>query len=97
MTDTTTAYNYLLDGKIVKAVYVMYNTFMPYWVVPLLFFTFQILLYIKTRNGILVFIAGLIFTSLAWTTQYMNQLSKSVMGIVLILELTFIIVMWIIK
>ena len=54
----------LIDGHMIGAAFVMYNTAFFGWAITILFFVYQIMLYMKTRNMTLCFITGIMFVSL---------------------------------
>ena len=59
-----TGWNQLMNGSIVLAVYTMYDTAFLGWVITILFFVHQIILYMKAQNLTLNFIMGSFFLSI---------------------------------
>ena len=59
-----TGWSQLMDGSPIGAAYYMYNLAFVGWFVIILFFVFQIMLYLKLRNVTTNLITGLFFASL---------------------------------
>lgn len=98
----TTGWSELYNGNIIGAAYTMYNTAFLGWFVVILFFIFQFMLYMKSRNLALNFITGLIFASMFLTEQLLNELliapaAVPVMYILLVIELAGIFIMAVMK
>lgn len=98
----TTGWAELYSGDIIGAAYTMYNTAFLGWFVAILFFIFQFMLYMKSRNLALNFITGAIFASLFLTQELLNELliapaAVSVMYVLLVIELAGIFIMAIMK
>lgn len=70
----TTGWNELMNADVIGAAYTMYNTSFLGWFVVILFFIFQFMLFLKSRNLTLNFITGLIFASLFLTETLLNKL-----------------------
>jgi len=90
----------LMDGRMVSAVYTMFNTAMGGWTVFFLFMVYQFMLYLKTRNWTLMFISTLIFVSMfvvvpgAGAMLFIKTQVYHVLYAILALELAGIIFMW---
>jgi hypothetical protein len=84
-----TGWSELMDGHMVQAVYTMFNTAMGNtgWPVIFLFFTYQIMLFIKTRNLTLMWITGIIFASMYGLSVYVEPFSVQIMFLLLVFEL----------
>jgi hypothetical protein len=59
-----TGWDQLMAGSPVQAAFYMFNTALAGWVIILLFFVFQFMLYAKMRNATTNLITGLFFTAL---------------------------------
>jgi hypothetical protein len=59
-----TGWQQLMDAQPVQAAYVMFNSAFAGWVIILLFFVFQFMLYAKLRNATTNLIIGLFFAAL---------------------------------
>lgn len=97
----STGWSELYSGDMIGAAYTVYNCSMPGWIIPILFFVFQVMLYLKTRNGTLMWVAGFFFVSMYATAtfirDYMETLSIQIMFLILVLELAGILFVWIMK
>ena len=82
-----TGWTELFEGNLIKAAFVMYDTAMANWFVAILFFVYQALLLIKTRNLNLAFITGIIFLSLYAVSSYVKTISVQVMFVLMVFEL----------
>jgi len=93
-----TGWTEILDGKLIEAVYGMYNLALNGWFVTILFFSFQLILYIKTKNMTLTWVTGMIFASMyVGTAVFNNPVAKSVMFVMLTLQLGGILYMLLAK
>jgi len=63
----------LNQGNIFLAAYNLYNTILGGWFVAILFCVFQILLYMKTRNFVLMWITGLFFMGMYATGSFLRN------------------------
>lgn len=98
MTDySNVGWDKLMDGKMVGAVYDMFNYAFGGvgWPVVILFFVFQVMLYFKTRNLALSWITGVFFVSMYAVSIFVETLSVQIMFVMLVFELAGIIYMWI--
>ena len=82
-----TGWSELYNGDIVQAVYVMFDTAFAGWAVVILFFVFQVMLYLKTRNPTLSWVTGLFFVSLFAISQFVKPLSLGIISLLILLEL----------
>ena len=94
-----TGWTQLIRGDLVGAAVTMFNgtTILNGWLVPFLFFVFQFMLYVKTRNGMLWWIIGMIFASLYLTSVLLPFYSFAIIVGLLIIELGGIIYFTFIK
>src|SRR6056297_819545 len=91
--ENVTGWNELMEGNIIKSVFNMFDTSLAGWFVPILFFTFQIMLYIKTKNITMCWISGLLFASLYASSVFINSLSQYILFITLSIHLAGILFM----
>jgi hypothetical protein len=91
--ENVTGWNELMDGKVIKSVYTMFDASLLGWFVPILFFTFQIMLYSKTKNLTLCWVTGILFGSLYGVSIFMNSASNYILFLILVLELAGILFM----
>jgi len=82
-----TGWNELVDGNLIKAAFVMYDTAMAHWFVAILFVVYQLLLLMKTRSLNLAFTTGIIFLSLYALSSYVKAISVQVMFVITVFEL----------
>ena len=84
-----TGWNELVqDGNIINASFHMYNVNLDGWPIVLLFLTFQSMVYIKTRNLLLMWVVGLFFGALFLLSgDWIKPQAKSIVGVILVLEL----------
>jgi len=101
VTNSSIGWDSLFEGKMIEAAYGMYNCAMPGWIIPILFFVFQFMLYTKTRNITLMWITGFFFvvmyTTATFIGEYIEALSIQIMFILLVFELAGILFVWIMK
>jgi len=93
-----TGWSELFEGKFFEAAYVMYDhptAGLGGWFVAILFFVFQSMLYLKTKNLTLCWISGLFFAAMYAATSYMMESSISAIFVLLVLELTGIFFVWV--
>jgi len=88
--NNVTGWNELYNGNIISAVYSLFDASLLGWSVAILFFAFQIILYIKTRNVTLSWITGLFFASLFAVSTFVKQISIQAMYLTLVIELACI-------
>ena len=91
----------LFDGNLIGASFTMFDAAFVGWTVAILFFVFQFMLYLKTRNMTLLWITGLFFLSMyaalsAFSTVVRME-SVWVMFIVLVFEFAGILFVWLWK
>ena len=84
-----TGWEQLMNAQPVQAAFFMFNTAWAGWVIILLFFVFQAMLYFKLRNATTNFITGIFFASLylAGRLGATTTAGLATMWIVLVLEL----------
>lgn len=82
-----TGWNEVANGELIKGVFTMYDTAFNGWFVAIVFFTFQTLLYMKTRNLTLTWVTGLMFASLYAASAVMNEYTNYILFITLVLQL----------
>lgn len=91
MVANVTGWSELMQGNLFGAVFNVYDTAVSGWSVFGLFVVFQAVLYIKTRNAVLMWITGVLFAAMYATTVYIDVIlnRNSIMYIfaILILEL----------
>lgn len=87
MVGNVTGYSELLSGNIFGAVYSLYNTTLAGWFVAILFLVFQVLLYMKSRNFVMMWVTGLFFLSMYGISTIVSQNSIVFIFAILILEL----------
>lgn len=95
--ENVTGWNELMDGKLIKSAFTMFDTSLAGWFVPLIFFTFQIMLYMKTKNVTMTWVSGLLFASLYASTLFMNEMSQYILFILLSVQLAGVLYMMITK
>ncbi|MAH45342.1 hypothetical protein CMI37_05910 [Candidatus Pacearchaeota archaeon] len=82
----------LMDGNMTTAVYTMFNTSWSAggttgWFIVILFFVYQAMLFMKTKNLMLCWVTGIMFASLWGTTLFVEAISLQFMWFLLVLEL----------
>lgn len=84
-----TGWQELMNASPIQAAYVMFNTAWAGWIIIILFFVFQLMLYLKVRNVTTNFIIGIFFASMYLTGKLGATTvgGQSVMMILLALEL----------
>ena len=93
----TSPWEYLLNGSMVRAAYEAYNQPFAFggvqnYPIGLLFLVFQILLFLKSRNIALHFVVSLI--SFIVLFAFIPVIIKSIIVVILVLELAGIIYLW---
>ncbi len=85
----TTGWTELMDGNMIAAVYTMFDTAFGGMgmVVVILFFVYQLMLYMKTKNLTLMWTIGIIFASLYATSQFVEPFSVQIIFLLLVFEL----------
>lgn len=92
-----TGWNELMDGNVFKSVFTMYDTALNGWFIAIVFFTFQTVLYTKTKNTTITWVTGLLFASLYATSAFMNEYTNYILFITLVIQLAGIFFMMITK
>lgn len=100
-----TGWNELFAGHIVTAAFVMYDTALLGWTVAILFFVYQFMLFLKTRNLTLAWVTGILFASMFVTSSVLNAtgnpvlkpISIQVIFALLVIELGAILYLWLWK
>jgi len=84
-----TGWTQLMDGNLILAAYTMYDASNAFagWLVVILFFVYQFMLLMKTRNLTLSWITGLFFVSLYITSSFMKETAVPILFIILVFEL----------
>jgi len=91
-----TGWSELMDGSIILAAFTMFDTAFFGWTITLLFFTHQIILYMKARNLTLNFVMGAFFLSMylgaaaVSTFPVLKQSAINVMFLLLVVQLASI-------
>jgi len=80
----------LMNGKMISAVFTMYDTSFVNWTVALLFIVYQFMLFLKTRNPTLCWVTGLFFASLYAASVFIKKISLQIMFVMLVFELAII-------
>lgn len=88
-----TGWNELMEGNLFKAAFNMYDVAFNGWFIAIVFFTFQTMLYLKTKNTTLTWVLGLLFASMYAATSFMNEYTNYLLFITLALQLAGIIFM----
>ena len=92
----STGWTELIDGNIIKASFIMFDTALGGWLVTFLFFTYQIILYLKAKNPTLNFITGSFFISMYlgakafYVVPIINPIAVNAIFLVLVLQLAAI-------
>lgn len=86
----------LMDGKMVGAVYTMFDTAMGSFglIIIFLFIVYQIMLFQKTGNYALMFIMGVIFATMYGLSVYVNEIALPILLTILIFELGGLLYLW---
>lgn len=91
MVDNVLGWDKLLQGNIFGAVFDLFNSAMAGWAVFILFGVFQSVLYIKTRNIVMMWITGFFFAAMFTTSIFLdvvlNKNSVYLMFTLLVIEL----------
>jgi len=92
-----TGWSQLMDGHLISASFIMYDTALVGWTVAILFFVYQFMLYLKTRNLTLCWVSGLFFASLYAASTIFKSVSLHIMFVLLVFELAGIFFLWLFK
>jgi len=84
-----TGWSYLMDGKMIKAVYTMYDASFGNLgiIVVILFVVYQSMLWTKTKNLTLMWITGMIFGSMYALSTFAEAFSMRIIFLILVFEL----------
>ncbi len=82
-----TGWNELFNGNMISAAFVLYDTALIGWTVAILFFVFQFMLYLKTKELTSGVVIGLIFLGLYVSGTLIKTASLPIMVIMLVFEL----------
>lgn len=84
-----TGWTELMNGNMVDAVYVLYDSSMQGMGLPvvILFLITQAMIYAKTKHVALMWSVGIIFVSMYALTKYMEPLALKIMFVLLVFEL----------
>jgi len=84
-----TGWSELMNGNMVGAVYTMFDTAFGGMglIVVMLFLVYNVMLYAKTRNLSLMFMLGVMFTSLYGLSKYVEEISLQILFLILVFEL----------
>jgi len=79
----------LMDGNMISAAFAMYDGTAAFagWTVIILFFVYQFMLLMKTRNLTLSWITGVFFVSLYITSSFVKTTAIPILFIILVFEL----------
>ena len=100
-----TGWNELMDGRLISAAFVMYDTALAGWTVVILFFIYQLMLILKTRNLTLSWITGIFFAAMFVSSQALTSsgnpvlrpIAVQIIFAILVLELGAILFIWLSK
>jgi len=94
-----TGWSQLLDANLIGAAFTMYDTAFAGWTIGILFFVYELMLLIKTKNLPLAFITGMFFASLYVTStfSFVKPISTQIIFVILVFELAGILYFWIWK
>lgn len=90
-----TGWTELLNGSMIKASYTMYNVALggDGWPVILLFFMYQLMLFIKTKNFTSLFVTGVLFLTIYRVSGIYEAFAGKFIITLLVIEITIIFVM----
>jgi len=102
---TACGWNELFNGNIVTAAFVMYDASFMGWTVAILFFIYQFMLLLKTRNLTISWVTGVMFAAMFVSTKIMDAIGNPVLKPIsiqvifalLVIELGAIIYLWLWK
>jgi len=78
----------LIDGHMISAIVFMFNYYLLNTTVAILFFVYQGMLFLKTRNLTMCWVTGLIFTSMyAAAETIIKPAAVQIMFLILVFEL----------
>ena len=84
-----TGWTELMNGNMILAAYTMYDASNVFagWTVVILFFVYQFMLLLKTKNLTISWITGIFFASLYAVSQFVKPISIQAIFILLVFEL----------
>jgi len=91
--ENATGWNELYSGNMISAAYTMYNAAFANWFVAILFFVYQFMLFMKTRNVTLCWVTGLFFAALYAVSVFVKAISIQAIFLLLVFELAGILYM----
>jgi hypothetical protein len=102
---TACGWTELFDGNLVGSAMVMFDTAFAGWTVAILFFVYQFILLLKTRNLTLSWVTGALFAGMFVASKLMysannpvlKPISAQVIFALLVIELGAIIYLWLWK
>jgi len=97
MINTTGQYGLLLQGKFIQAAYSLWDVVLNGWLIALLFFSLQSLIFYKTRNATAMLVTGMIAAVSVISMSVVPTISKQIMFGLLVFELAGILLMWVWK
>lgn len=100
-----TGWNELWSGQLITAAYVMYDTALVGWTVVILFFMYQLMLLLKTRNLTISWVTGVIFAAMfvsstaltASGNPILRPIAIQIIFALLVFELGAILYLWLWK
>ena len=93
LAENATGWNELYSGNMISAAYTMYNVAFANWFVAILFFVYQFMLFMKTRNATLCWVTGLFFAALYAVSVFVKSISIQAIFLLLVFELAGILYM----
>ena len=102
---TACGWNELFNGQLVTSAFVMYDSSFMGWTVAILFFVYQFILLLKTRNLTISWVTGVLFAGMYVSTKLLDAtgnpvlkpVSAQVIFALLVIELGAIIYLWLWK
>src|SRR6056297_3947211 len=87
-----TGWSYLMDAEMIKAVYVMFDVGLGGNGIPVivLFFLYQLMLFMKTFNLNLMFMIGIIFLTLFRLSSFYEEFAGKFIIALLVIEISVI-------
>lgn len=92
-----TGWTELFEGNLIGAAYNAYDGPLRHFTVAILFFVYQFMLIIKTRNFTLAWVTGLFFASLYAVSSFVKTISIQIIFVLLVFELAGILYVWFYK
>lgn len=93
-----TGWSYLMDTEVIKAVYTMFDVALGSdgWVVIILFFLYQFMLFMKTFNMSLMFFIGILFLTIYRLSDFYQSFAGKIILSLLVIEISImvIIMLW---